>query len=487
MNLAYKLYKIGQLASQEEIKEIIEVTEFKKSDHRTIQVDFYNNKVAINLNAVDSRRTKFTQKIGGSGKGIFYLYPNFEYQKKDLYEMFKTQVLNTIKKSIMLYANDEHKKLAKSVLHYIQDYDKDILDLKGFEEGNYFFIVTIGGQTFFELMPEVLDNYLESMIDIFTRKINKKEYEQLLQIDPKKVYYEAAKSNKKEYYEILFQDSLDFITHEKIRCGYNPDIKFFTMDNYDDALKPQIINKLPMSKETAKSIKKGWMYAINRLKFNHKGLEYIVIPSMVNFDDKVYKELLRLLKKSSKIDSVASREDSFMRRLSQHIEEFDKDKISGISLDILFTKVDTTNLSVKIFATLEDVLPSRIRNVVKTMQDMKIVDSLKRETNSQKTLLREYFSRDELLAIAIKKTASMKNRIIQEKIYLAKLLLGYAKIDYVDLLKRFEFDREFDYEHKKRLSKEGIKSWIEHPNSFVSQENKIIDFLESIEAIKNRR
>jgi len=158
MNLAYKLYKIGQLASQEEIKEIIEVTEFKKSDHRTIQVDFYNNKVAINLNAVDSRRTKFTQKIGGSGKGIFYLYPNFEYQKKDLYEMFKTQVLNTIKKSIMLYANDEHKKLAKSVLHYIQDYDKDILDLKGFEEGNYFFIVTIGGQTFFELMPEVLDN-----------------------------------------------------------------------------------------------------------------------------------------------------------------------------------------------------------------------------------------------------------------------------------------------------------------------------------------
>ena len=208
---------------------------------------------------------------------------------------------------------------------------------------------------------------------------------------------------------------------------------------------------------------------------------------MVNYDEKIYKELLKFLKKSGDKESLASREDSFIRKLSNQIEEFNQNKINGIALDIFFTEVNMTNLSVKIFATLEDVLPSRIRNVVRNMQEMKIVDKLKRETNSNDIHLREYFSREELFAIATKNTASMKNRIIQEKIYLAKLLLGYATIDYIELLKRFEFDREYDYEHKKKLSDEGIKEWILYPNSFISRENAIIDFLTKLNAIKNRR
>lgn len=208
---------------------------------------------------------------------------------------------------------------------------------------------------------------------------------------------------------------------------------------------------------------------------------------MVNFDDEVYKGLLVFLEKSKSINHIASKEDSFIRRLSKQIEEFDQNKINAISLNILFTEVNPTNLSVKIFATLEDVIPSRIREVVKKMKEMKIVDTLKREENSKEIHLREYFSRDELFAIATKNTSGMKNKIIQEKIYLAKLLLGYSKIDYIELLKKFEFDREYNYEHKKKLSKEGIKEWMNYPNSFISSENLTIDFLSSIDSIQNRR
>jgi len=157
----------------------------------------------------------------------------------------------------------------------------------------------------------------------------------------------------------------------------------------------------------------------------------------------------------------------------------------GISLDILFTEVNLTNLSVKIFATLEDVIPSRINQVVKEMKRQKISANIKREEGSKDVYLRDYFSREELFAIVTKNTSGMKNRVIQEKIFLAKLLLGYAKINHSVLLQKFEHQREYDYEHKRKLTDEGIKKWITYSNSFVSNEDRVLDFLESIDAIKN--
>jgi len=204
---------------------------------------------------------------------------------------------------------------------------------------------------------------------------------------------------------------------------------------------------------------------------------------MVDFDDEVYKKLLKFLRNSNNnIKNLASKEDSFVRRLSKQVEGFDK---GGISLDILFTEVNLTNLSVRVLSTLEDVIPSRINQVVKKMKKQKISANIKREEGSKDVYLRDYFSRDELFAISTKNTAGMKNRIIQEKIYLAKLLLGYSKIDYIELLKRFEHQREYDYEHKKRLTDEGIKQWINYPNGFVSAEDRVLKFLKSINAIKN--
>lgn len=462
MSLAHKLYKIGNIVTKEDIKEIIEVKEFKDiGSYQTLQIDFNDNRVTINKKAVDFKKTMFTKKIGGTSNS-YYLYSNFEYQKeKDLYKKFKS-VAYTFENSIMLYANDENKKIAQPIWDYIREYSDDILELKAKESGNYFLIITINGKTLYELMPEVWDNYYENFVDAhISKKIKKVNTPQL-------------------------SEQMDFVTHQKELCGYNPNVKFFTMDNYNDAFKPQIIEKLPMSKETAIAIKKGWMYAITHLKFYHKGLEYIIIPSMVDFDDEVYKTLLKQLRNSNNdIKIQASKEDGFVRRLSKQIEEFDKNKINGISLDILFTEVNLTNLSVKIFATLEDVIPSRVNQVVKEMKNQKVSANIKRAEGSNDVYLRDYFSREELFAIVTKNTSGMKNRVIQEKIFLAKLLLGYAEINYDVLLKKFEHQREYDYEHKKKLTDEGIKKWITFPNSFVANEERVLEFLKSIDAIKN--
>ena len=461
MGLVHKLYNVGSLLSDDSIIAMIKSSNFKDSDHKTLVVDFKieNGKLIgppkISPSSIDNIKTFFTKKIGGTSNS-YYLYPNFEYQgEKDLYKKFKA-ISHTLQNSAMIYANDDNKHIAALIFEYIKNYENDELELKNFKQDDYFLVLLINGKSFFELMPEILQNYL----DEFVRP--------------------HIKNNKNEP---LLKELTDVITKEKIACGYNPDIKFFTMDNYDDSYGIQQINKLPMSPESAKTIKKGWMFATNNLKFYYKGLEYIIIPSMANFDAKIFKGLISFLKNAKNMQEESEREESFMRRLRKQIENYQY--INSFTLDILFAEVDQTNLSVKIFSTLEDVLPSRIAKVVKLMQERHITDSSKLIQDNEDvkfTYLKDYFGILEKYAAATK-VKGLDNKIMQEKIFLAKLLLGYAKIKYIELLKRFEHFREFDAQNKKKI-KDGVKNWIAFPENIVENENKILGFLQEINAIR---
>jgi len=467
MGLVHKLYNVGSLLSDDSIIAMIKSSNFKDSDHKTLVVDFKieNGKLIgppkISPSSLDNIKTFFTKKIGGTSNS-YYLYPNFEYQnERDLYKKFKA-ISHTLQNSAMIYANDDNKRIAALVFDYIKNYENDELELKNFKQDDYFLVLLVNSKSFFELMPEILQNYL----DEFVRP--------------------HIKNNKNEP---LLKELADVVTKEKIACGYNPDIKFFTMDNYDDSYGIQQINKLPMSLESAKAIKKGWMFAINNLKFYYKGLEYIIIPSMANFDAEIFKGLISFLKNAKNMQEESEREESFMRRLRKQIENYDQ--INSFTLDILFAEVDQTNLSVKIFSTLEDVLPSRIAKVVKLMQEQHITDSSKLiqdNENVKFTYLKDYFGVLEKYAAATK-VKGLDNKIMQEKIFLAKLLLGYEKIKRIELLKQFEFYREFkiDFKNKKitkRIDDNGIKDWMAHPNQFVENENKILEFLQEINVIR---
>ena len=462
MGLAHKLHVIGNLISDDDTIAMIKNSNFKDSEHIVLTIDFKveNLKLVdipkISRASLDNIKTLFTKKIGGTSNS-YYLYPNFEYQgEKDLYKKFKA-ISHTLQNSVMVYANDDNKRIAALVFEYIKNYENDELELKKFKQDDYFFVLLINGKSFYELMPEVLDNYIDMPV-----VMHKKD---------KNVYFRPRKA-------------MDIISAKDEFCGYNPDIKFFTYDNYDKDLKLQIINKLPMSNDTAKAIKKGWMFAINNLKFYYKGLEYIIIPSMANFDAEIFKGLISFLKNAKNMQEESEREESFMRRLRKQIENYDQ--INSFTLDILFTEVDQTNLSVKIFTTLEDVLPSRIAKVVKLMQKQHITDSSKQIQDTDDDIkfayLKDYFGVIEKYAVATK-VKGLDNKIMQEKIFLAKLLLGYAKVKYIELLKRFEHFREFDAKNKKKI-KDGVKDWIAFPENIVKNENKILEFLQEINAIR---
>ena len=462
MGLAHKLHVIGNLISDDDTIAMIKNSNFKDSEHIVLVIDFkienlkLVDKPLIYRASLDNIKTLFTKKIGGTSNS-YYLYPNFEYQnEKDLYKKFKA-TSHTLQNSVMVYANEANKHIATLVFEYIKNYEKDELELKNFKQDDYFLILLINSRSFYELMPEVLQNYLNEFVRSHIK--NSRNEPQLKCL-------------------------IDVVTKEKIACGYNPDIKFFTMDNYDDSYGIQQINKLPMSLETAKTIKKGWMFAINHLKFYYKGLEYIIIPSMVNFDAKIFKGLIALLKTAKNMQEESEREESFIRKLRKQIENYEY--INSFTLDILFAEVDQTNLSVKIFSTLEDVLPSRIAKVVKLMQERHITDSSKQIQDTDDDIkfsyLKDYFGILERYAAATK-VKGLDNKIMQEKIFLAKILLGYAKIKYIELLKRFEHFREFDAQNKKKI-KDGVKNWIVFPENFLENENKILRFLQEINAIR---
>lgn len=462
MGLAHKLHVIGNLISNDDTIAMIKNSNFKDSEHIVLTIDFkvehlkLVDKPKISRASLDNIKTLFTKKIGGTSNS-YYLYPNFEYQgEKDIYKKFKA-ISHTLQNSVMVYANDDNKRIAALVFEYIKNYENDELELKNFKQDDYFLVLLVNGKSFYELMPEVLDNYIDMPV-----VMHKKD---------KNVYFRPRKA-------------MDIISAKDEFCGYNPDIKFFTYDNYDKDLKLQIINKLPMSNDTAKAIKKGWMFAINNLKFYYKGLEYIIIPSMANFDAEIFKGLISFLENAKNTKEESEREESFMRRLRKQIENYDQ--INSFTLDILFTEVDQTNLSVKIFSTLEDVLPSRIAKVAKLMQEQHITDSSKQIQDADDDIkfayLKDYFGVLEKYAAATK-VKGLGNKIIQEKIFLAKLLLGYTKIKYIELLKRFEHFREFDVQNKKKI-KDGVKDWIAFPENIVKNENKILEFLQEINAIR---
>lgn len=462
MGLAHKLHVIGNLISDDDTIAMIKNSNFKDSEHIVLTIDFkienlkLVDKPKISRASLDNIKTLFTKKIGGTSNS-YYLYPNFEYQgEKDIYKKFKA-ISHTLQNSVMVYANDGNKRIAALVFEYIKNYENDELELKNFKQDDYFLVLLVNGKSFYEFMPEVLQNYLNEFV---------------------RPHIKNSKS------EPVLKELTDVVTKEKIACGYNPDIKFFTMDNYDDSYGIQQINKLPMSLESAKAIKKGWMFAINNLKFYYKGLEYIIIPSMSNFNAEIFKGLISFLKNAKNMQEESEREESFMRRLRKQIENYDQ--INSFTLDILFTEVDQTNLSVKIFSTLEDVLPSRIAKVVKLMQKQHITDSSKQIQDADDDIkfayLKDYFGVIEKYATATK-VKGLDNKIMQEKIFLAKLLLGYAKVKYIELLKRFEHFREFDTKNKKKI-KDGVKDWIAFPENIVKNENKILEFLQEINAIR---
>ncbi len=549
MSLAYKLWKIGNVLTEDDIKASIkENPTFKDGEepiYLNIDFKFIDNKIAsinLNKNSVSKDKLFFTKKIGGTSNA-FYLYPNItvlddypvskltllynsleyctkyfcidnsrlkidlildeikdikEHIKRVYYEYQIKQIQSDIEKTEDKELKALNKKLSKSEKELKimnNEWNQRLLDVLNeiakLGKNNYIICLSINNKTFFEEMPEVWNNWYKTPV----------KYDKLA-------------------------NGYDLFTNKETDIGYKTEVKVFSYDQYHDSLNHRLNDNLPLSLESARNIKFAWIYILDNLVFYYKRLEYIIIPNLLSDNDDIYrliikrlvqaktntdtkKGVLERLKKEENelkknIDKLRkkkldySKDKDALKNISSNIKQKDlgmiqefneqvltiDEYINSVTLDYLFTSINRTNLSFEIKGTIEDVIPSKINDLVKHMRNDKINDLVKLGSiNRNETHLQNFFNRDELYFAINKSSKNNANSILTERLYLAKLLLSDSKIKKDDLLKRFEFNRLYDYEHKKRI-KNGVAEWIEYPESFVEKENNIIKFLKTINKIQ---
>ncbi len=539
MSLAHKLWKIGSILTEDNIKKSIEdKSELTDPNYFNINFVVENGKVLdveTGEESIEQDKFFFSKKVGGSGIAIFYLYPNRQIHNSTILDNISL-LINTVTLSTQKHANNANKEISSIVAQYLKNFDKYLIkaelennreSLKALEvkkletaikdisnwdanlvklastlinkpKGNYRFWFSINGKTFFELMPEVWQNWFNQPA----------------------IESEDAK------------EGYDFFTGERGKVGYRPEIKVFSYDNYHPSLNSRLIDNLPLSTESARNIKFAWMYILDNLVFYYKGLQYIIIPNLLMDDIEVLKTVIEriaqanrkslerreslklVVKKETKISGdidklIKKREKISEKKLTdlkteqteieQEMERLDKGMLGefnetvneignfkdAVTLDFLFTEINRTNLSFMIKGSIEDVIPSRLNEVVSLMKNHSIDDNVILKNRDKKiTYLQDYFNRDQLLFIVTGSTQNNGNSILNERLHLAKLLLTEQTIKIDELLNRFETNREFTYDRKRRLTKEGIKEWIEFPGGFVRHENSLMRFFKKLNKIR---
>ncbi len=511
MSLAYKLWKIGNVLLEENIKEVIKINPGAKEEPEYINLDFnirHGKVISLELKrgAVSRNKMFFTKKMG-SGKATFYLYPNIALRlnSKKSAEDKLFLLINTVKNSLVSYSSPENRKLAQIVADFFDNHaDHEALrQLKEIRSGYHWFWLSVNGACFPEIMPEIWTNWYKCPVN-------------------------QLKDSKQGY---------DIFTNKKTMVGYRPEFKIFSYDQYHDSLNYRVIENLSLSFESARSIKFAWDYILEKLVFFYKELEYIIIPNMLYDDPKAYREVLKRLitanettkrkpdklkflrkeekklkKELDKLESEQKRKKKLEPEKERLITETDKkykkmraridamdtgfisefkeqadhlgDLKNSVTLDFIFISINRTDLSFMVKGAIEDVIPSRLSKLVEVMRELKMEDNITLSAkNKDKVYLQDYFNRDELYFILNKSKKHNENRILQERLHLARLLLTDETITWDDLLSRFEFNREYDYEHKKRV-RDGIKEWIDFPRSYTRNENMVMEFFRKIKKLK---
>jgi len=594
MSLAYKLWKIGSVLNENDIKKALksdtESKDGKEFNYVNVNFIIENEEIKgieVNENAISKEKMFFSKKIGGSGSGMYYLYPNLVIKDikkgKEIEENEKKiyQLKNTIEKSVLKFCNDKIKNKVKLIIkkfedikeyiykakltifneikknkendiadkleeklnmensnenfkkiekeintlskeikniakninslskeidkNKITDWDSKILNMckqtLQKEYSDYWFWFSINGKTFYELMPEIWDNWYKCPV--------------------------IKNNNAKEGY--------DAFTNQEAEIGYKPEIKIFSYDNYHDSLNFRINDNLPLSFESARNIKFSWMYILEDLVFYYKGLEYLIIPNLISDNPDILKTILERFRRANKktginktiLESLQDQErklendikklgkKKILKEINQKLEELKKQKETvsaeiekidlcmiqkiedeinevgdlkdSITVDYIFASINRTNLSFEIKGSIEDIVPSHVRNIVTLMrrEGCQINDLVTlKKRDREKTYLQDFFNRNELYFALNRSSRNNANAILAERLFLARLLLTNEKIKKEDLLRRFEINREFNYHKKKRLTKDGIKEWINFPDSFIKYENNIMNFLNKLNKIK---
>lgn len=455
--LTQKLHEIGKSLSKEDMIKIL-----------TNNKDNYEELfLAINFRVKDDSIQKveliegnylmfptvFSKKIGGSGRGIYYLYPNIQLKaKKDGSETLSSLLYSTLTKNIIPKVDLKKWSVLNDIALYLKNYDSDKLGISKYIDRDISLVVTINGKTFYQLMPEVLDVYLENIVEPYT--------------------------------DLDLEKRIDFITGKKEVCGYNPSISFYSLNECPNEQKVDLVRNIPLSKESATNIKKGWLYVQKYLKFNYRGVEYLLLPFILGGNSTDLREVIAELERDMPYRKEGR---GFLENVHSRIYRL-RD-VKNLTLSILYTTINITTGAMVLHGSIEDVSVNKVRTTIRKLIEHKISDGYRRNSPTDKPFwisLLDYFGIVESRIVA-RSINNAKGAILKERLYLAKLLLGREKILKKDLIGRFNYRAEKKNDGNTNLTtldnNKRVKAWIVNSSKYTDRESRILNFLEDIGAI----
>jgi len=150
--------------------------------------------------------------------------------------------------------------------------------------------------------------------------------------------------------------------------------------NFDTDDKPGFISEfnkqnfwknIPVCQECRELLKKGREFIDSKLTFKFYGLKYQLIPKTLLNEDEIIREVIDILSDTHKTISLKERTVKRLTNDENEILEYLSEKGDVISLNFLF--LQTKQSAERILLLIEDVLPSRIRNIFEAKE---IVDKV---------------------------------------------------------------------------------------------------------------
>ncbi|UFH60006.1 hypothetical protein [Sulfurovum mangrovi] len=484
MSLAEKLYKIG---------ECIDSNDFAQDLRQDIEnLDDYNF-IVLNLSVsiksknriewtvviepnyiqkfnLNKEKLFLTKKIGGSGSGTIYLYPNVI--NKDTQKGL-TQNIVSIENSVLKHTK-KYKRVLSKILQILKNDKAEILtQLEATKAtAKTIFITLINGKTFYELCPEVLTNFAGNPI--------------------------------KRGKNIKLSGS-SFFTEDLAPIGFKPDINFFNTDNYNGTMKDKEVHeKIPLHELDGANINKGWLFCDKQgfLKKEYERLKFYIIPS--SQDKQLTKKLVDKIKTAKGLSHFSdATSKSFFEEIKMMSDWLvGNEQTNIVTFDFIF--YEDNNNQREIFGTIQDVMPSQINQIWDLMYDFKdftISDGFYKlsQKDSETVYLMDYFCRNALWARfngkemdKVGTSYKYKRFLANERIFLASLLLGRQKINMDELLKLVNKNVNYEFTTKGSSHSigeylrmdEGIKTYLKFPKDIALKHRILIAFLNKINALK---
>lgn len=240
-----------------------------------------------------------------------------------------------------------------------------------------------------------------------------------------------------------------------VQIGFDARLNFCSVNELPDKLQRSTKYRLmPLSKNAASSIQQGFEKIFNDAIFRFRlfGLTYYLLPT-VFLEDK--KRFYATLASTSEDGNGGIRDkEALEARLERLVERLEGEQLTQKAL-FTFMFAEKNNNEIKLYQTIEDVAPTRIKNAARLMADFEIDSSKKAEHKKGSIYIRDYISEPLLLAKLIfgKEVVSDIGKlygIINQKIMFGNNQPNNPKREFSKILNGYYID-DVDFEKHQRV------------------------------------